>query len=132
MRVFGETRIRAGDTIVVQGGRFGDELEIGGEAEVIVLLSQLEGLTIAAEDDVALRNVMANEEVEIEGEGDVFIFGSRFNDPVDILLGDDDNELAMRNSTFENVFANGGDGENKFDDRGGNDFDELELENFEA
>jgi hypothetical protein len=132
VRVFGETRIEAGDTVVVQGGRFGDEVEIEGEGEVLVLISQLEDLTISAEDDVALRNVTASEEVELDGDGDVFIFFSRFNDRVTIRLGPDDNDLAVRGSRFEELFADGGGGENEFDDRGGNRFDELELRRFDA
>ena len=130
VRVFGETLIRAGDTVVVQGGRFGDELEIQSEAEVLVLISQLKDLTISAEDNVGLRNVTASAEVEIEGDGDVFIFASRFNDRVAITLGD--NELAVRGSTFEELFADGGGGENEFDDRGGNDFDDLDLRRFDS
>ena len=116
----------------MQGGRFGDELEIEGEAEVLVLISQLEDLTISAEDNVGLRNVAASEEVQIEGDVDVFIFGSRFDDRVAITLGDDDNELAVRGSTFEEMFADGGGGENEFDDRGGNEFDDVALRRFDA
>jgi hypothetical protein len=131
VRVFGETLIEAGGAVVVQGGRFADEVEINGESEVLVLISQLEDLTVNAEDDVALRNVTASQEVEISGDVDVFVFASRFNDRVAITLGEDDNELAVRSSTFQELFADGGDGEDEFDDRGGNDFGELDLQNFE-
>ena len=131
LRFRGETFVSSDDTAVFRQARFGDELEVWGDSDVIVVDSSLEDLTVSARDSVGLRRVTATEEVLLHAGDDVFIFDSRFNDDVDIILGPGDNELVIARSRFADLDADGGRGEDTFDDRGGNTFGELELRRFE-
>ena len=131
LRFRGETFVESEETAILRQARFGDEVEITGDEDVIVTDSSLEDLTVRAGGSVGLRNVTATEEVLLRAGGDAFIFDSRFNDDVDIILGAGDNELAIARSRFADLDADGGPGHDTFDDRGGNSFAELELRRFE-
>jgi hypothetical protein len=98
---------------------------------VTVVDSVLDDLTIQAAGSVGLRNVTADEELLVRADGDVYVFNSRFSDESEIILGPADNDLVIGKSVFEDLDADGGRGENTFDDRGGNKFGELELRRFE-
>jgi hypothetical protein len=131
LRLRGETLIRAEGPVVLLETRLYDEVEIFGESEVSVVDSVLEDLTIEAGSSVGLRNVTATEEILIEADGDTFIFNSRLRDDVEIMLGGGDDELVIGRSNIGDLDADGGRGENTFDDRVGNSIGELELTRFE-
>ena len=78
---------------------------------------------------MTFRNVSADERVWIRGNLDVFIFDSDL-DEVRILLGASDNSLIVQGSEIGRLTADGGHGDNTFDDRGGNTLDQLHLTRF--
>jgi hypothetical protein len=47
-----------------------------------------------------------------------------------MLLGTGDNRLVVEGSSFERLSADGGPGDNVFEDLGGNTFDKLRLRRF--
>ena len=131
VRLYGETLIRANGAAFLKQARLADELEIFSRSHVTVVESTLEDMTIQAGDSVGLRNVTATEEVIVRGNVDVYIFNSRFDVDTDIVLGAGDNELVIGKSSFRDLDADGGRGDDTFDDLGGNQFGQLELTHFE-
>lgn len=130
VHLFGETVIRSTGPVVLFGVHADDEIEVFGKSSVLVVNSLLDDLTIQAGDSVALWNVSADEELEIRGDVDVAIFGSALRDETNIWLGAGDNELIVKRSTFHDLEADGGRGENAFEDLGRNRFDRLRLSRF--
>jgi hypothetical protein len=115
---------------VLRGLRVKEKATIVADAATVVDSVLGESLRIDASDGVGLRDVEIEDDVLIRGNTDVFIFDSVFNDDVDIRLGAGDNELVIGGSSFGELFADGGAGENEFDDREGNSFAERELKRF--
>lgn len=128
----GETAIDSGDSVVLRQSRLGDTADVFSDSQVTVVDSVLEDLFIGAGDSVGLRNVTATEEVRIRGDVDVYIFGSRLSSEVDIWLGEGDNQLVVKSSSIHELIADGGRGDDTFDDQGGNQFGELVLRRFES
>jgi hypothetical protein len=132
IRMGGETAIDSKGTVILRQSRFGDTIDVFSDSQVTVADSVLEDLSIGAGDSVGLRNVTATEEVRIRGDVDVYILGSKFQNEVGIWLGNGDNELVVQNSSFRELNADGGRGDDAFDDRGGNSFGDLVLRRFDA
>jgi hypothetical protein len=132
VQLFGEATIDAGGPITITGVHFGDTTTFAAGSTIAIGDAQFEDFTIDAGDIVGFRNVTATEEVDIHGDVDVFIFASTLTSNTSIRLGGGDNELAIRGSVFKSLFADGGAGDDTFDDRGGNDFGALDLRRFES
>jgi hypothetical protein len=131
VRLRGDVSIRADDQVILRQARLSDNLAIIGKAEVSLVDTVLDDeVTIRATDSVGFRNVTANRTVSIRGDDDATFLSSRLRGDVDILFGAGDNELVLKNSTFTDLDADGGPGDNTFEDLGGNHVDELELTRF--
>jgi hypothetical protein len=132
VQVNGEALLRTGGRAILRETRFNDDVEICARSDVAVVDSVVEELSIKSKGDaVGLNNVRVDEEVMIKGDLDVYIFGSLFNDDVEIRLGVGDNTLVIGDSTIGDLDANGGAGDDVFEDEGGNLIEELELRKFE-
>ena len=126
----GALSIRAGGPILLNGTELEDEAQINSDAEVLIIDSLLSDPSwIWAAEAVTFRNVSADERVWIRGDVDVFIFDSNL-DEVRILLGASDNSLIVQGSEIGRLTADGGHGDNTFEDRGGNTFGQLQLTRF--
>jgi len=72
---------------------------------------------ISAAEAVTLREVSADERVWIRGDVDAYLFDSDL-DEVRIVLGPSDNTLVVEGSQIDRLLADGGLGDNTFEDRG--------------
>ena len=61
-----------------------------------------------------------------------YVFDSNFAAFATTRFGPDDNDLIVRNSSFNELVADGGRGNNTFDDQGGNTFGKRTLKRFEV
>ncbi len=126
----GALNIRAGVAVLLNGTELDDEAQINSGAEVLIIDSVLREMSwISAVEAVTFRNVSADRRVLIRGDGDVYIFDSALDD-LRILLGPSDNSLIVEGSQIGRLIADGGLGDNTFEDRGGNTFGQLQLTRF--
>ena len=131
VRLIGDTAIRAGGEVILRQARLADNLDVVGGSEVSLVDSVFDDdISIRAADSIGLRNVTTVRNLAIRADDDVYFLSSRLRGDVDILFGAGDNELVIKNSTFADLDADGGPGDNTFNDLGGNRFDELDLTRF--
>lgn len=122
-----DVTIRAGGPVLLDGAQVTDDARINSRAEVLVLDSVFgDTAWIRAQEAVTFRNVSAEEEVKIRGDVDVHLFDSIL-DELQTLLGAGDNRLVVKGLRCEEFSADGGRGDNTFEDLGGSTFDELRL-----
>jgi hypothetical protein len=130
--VFGDdATIRTSGWVVILGTTFEDDIHIDSKEAVALIESVFEGeLHVRANDVLSFRDVWAEDDVTVCGDLDVYVFESTFLEEVAILLGHSDNSLVISGSVFDELSADGGPGENEFEDGGDNVFNELELTRF--
>ncbi len=85
---------------------------------------------IHTKDTLSLRNVFADEKVQVHGNpDDVYIFESDIH-KFKGFFGSGDDGLIVRGSTIDKLQADGGSGEDTFEDLGDNDIGKLKLKRF--
>ena len=116
---------------MIQGTTFDDELSIRAEEELIITRSNLkDGATLNSRDTVSLRNVFSKDNIRVEGNpDDVYIFDSDIHS-FKVFFGTGDDVLFVRDSSFDRFEADGGPGNNTFEDEGDNDFGKLKIRRF--
>jgi hypothetical protein len=125
-----ELEIRAAGPIVLNGTELEDEVEIHSNAEVLIIDSIFRDSSwISATEAVTFRNVSADRAIKIRSDGDVYIFDSNL-DELRIRFGRSDNNLVVEGSDFGWLIADGGSGDDTFEDRGGNTFRRIRLTQF--
>jgi hypothetical protein len=127
----GKTSIRSDEPVVLSDALAEKRLTIRAAGGATIVDSVLDDLTVRAGDSIGLTGVTVGEPTSLRTDADVFVTDSRFQAPADIRLGDEDNELVIEGSSFASLVADGGDGDDAFDDRGNNEFDDFELRRFE-
>lgn len=126
----GHANIRSGEATVLRGAEVEGDVLINSGAEAFVVDSILHDTTwIWAEEAVTFRGSTAEERVWIRGDGDVNFFDSDL-DEVRIQFGAGDNLLVVAGSAIDRLLADGGLGDNTFEDRGGNTIGQLQLTRF--
>jgi hypothetical protein len=126
-----EAEIDCDGPVVLRGSEFEDELEVSTPEVVIAANSEFDDyVAIRTQDTVSLRSVFAEGTIYVgSNPDDVFIFESeirRFNG----CFGNGNDNLVVRDSEFDLLEADGGAGQNTFEDLGGNDFGTLRLQRF--
>lgn len=131
IRFDGPAGIRARDSVIVRGTEFNGNARIFSRLDVAAIESVFaQRAWIGAEETVSLRNVSADQRIQIGSDGDVYLFDSAFHAEVRIRLGASDNTLSLVGSEIGSLDADGGPGQNTFEDRGGNVIHKLRLRRF--
>jgi hypothetical protein len=130
---FAHLDLTADGDIIVRKVRFEDDnAYMNSRNDLAVLDSEFAGEPVfLARGDAGLRNLTVAGETYIRGGEGVMIQDSVFQNDVYVRFFAGDNELEVGGSTFETLNANGGRGDNTFEDLGGNDFGNLLLKSFE-
>lgn len=126
-----EATISAKGPVILLGAELEDELSAGSRDALVVADSVLENdARLSTRDTVSLRDVFADGTIRVEGDpDDVYILNSDLH-AFKAHFGPNDNTLAVGDSSVDYLFADGGPGENIFDDLDGNDFGRLRLSRF--
>jgi hypothetical protein len=131
MRLTGDMSVTSQEAMFVGGVEFGGDAVLYSRSDVGVRDADFDGfLTILGRGDVGLSDVEVAEATLVRVLGNATVSDSTFNDEFRVGLGPDDSELAVGGSTFDVLVADGGRGDNTFDDRGGNVTGDLQLRRF--
>jgi hypothetical protein len=121
--------------VVVTENRFADFALLYARAEITVLDSLFDDeLRLTAHGSVGVSDAAVADTALIMTRTDAYVFDSTFNGYTSIRLGNGDDELVIAGSSFDELHADGGRGENEFDgdgDEDDNTFGELDLRRFE-
>lgn len=123
-------RIRTEGVILLKGVDLRGDARLTSAAETFVIDSEFHrASSITAGEAVTFRNVTGNSTTSIRGDIDVHVFDSNLRD-LTITLGSSNNLLAIQDSIFSRLFANGDRGDDIFDTVGRNKFASLRLNSF--
>ena len=123
-------RITAGGAILLKGAELRGEAQLSSGAETFVIDSEFSRKSsITAVEAVTFRDVIAHTRVSIRTDNDVHVFHSDFDD-LRIVFGAGENLLVVEDSSFGNLTADGGRGDNTFESLGRNKFGNLTLKRF--
>lgn len=87
------------------------------------------------DDQLTVGNLAFKGNVSIhmnEGRDEVSVDNVAIDGNVDIGMGKEDDELTIRRSSADNATIDGKEDDDRFIDRGGNEFDDFECEDFES
>jgi hypothetical protein len=131
VRVGGAAAVNTGGAFAANQAVFNGAVDITSGAEDVIMDSDLNGAaTIASPDSAALRGVFADGTVRVNGPSDLFVFRSQVP-RLEANFGRIANTLIVQDSIIGTLNADGGRGQDTFQDRGGNIIDQLNLTNFE-
>ncbi len=127
----GEATIESAGPVVLRGTEFENELDIQTDDAVVLVDSVFDDYTlIQTVDTVSLRGIETEGTIELAGNpDDAFIFDSDI-DVFKASFGSGNDNLVVEDSEFDLLDADGGGGTNSFEDRGGNEFEDLRLRRF--
>jgi hypothetical protein len=124
-----KAHIDAGGEVLLNG-LDADRLRIDSNSQVLLIDSTLGGSSsIAAEEDVSLKELTAFRPLKISGPLDLFVFRSDL-ERVKVRLGGGDDELIIEDSMLELLDADGGAGDNTLEEIGENAIDARRIRRF--
>jgi len=129
--ISGETNLRAGGPIVINGAELMDLLIARSKDVIVAIDTDLNDATFSTEDTLSLRRVSSDGSVRVSGGlDDIYISGCEI-DRFLAMFDRSDDSIIVKNSDFDIFNADGGAGRNTFDDAGGNEFGQLGLRRFQ-
>jgi hypothetical protein len=133
-RFLGNVSFTSDEDAVANGVRFENNLYMTSDNDVVVLDAQLaRGAALVSHGSVGLRGLtVTGQRTFVRAVDKVVVTDSTFKEPLFVRFSGGDNRLAVGGSTFTILNADGGRGENTFEDLGDNQFDERILKRFKV
>ena len=132
VRFLGEASFAADGPVVVKDADFTGDALFFSRTDAVALSSMFaDDLTVLSLGSSGLTEVTAEDDTYVRSFEDTYILDSEFSEFLTLGFSNQDNELEIEDSTFARVLADGGRGEDTFEDGGGNTFGDLRLRRFE-